>query len=69
MAKANSAYHKRDLYNEVTARILAELENHGPLLRASTIRTTQRLAVPTADAMSCCFGWQLNAMATQRHAI
>lgn len=26
MAKANQAYHKRDLYSEVTARILAELE-------------------------------------------
>jgi antirestriction protein ArdC len=26
MAEANPAYHKRDLYNEVTARILAELE-------------------------------------------
>jgi antirestriction protein ArdC len=27
MAKANSAYHKRDLYSDVTSRILAELEN------------------------------------------
>jgi antirestriction protein ArdC len=26
MAKANSAYHKRDLYSDVTSRILAELE-------------------------------------------
>jgi hypothetical protein len=25
MAKANQAYHKRDLYSDVTARILAEL--------------------------------------------
>ena len=27
MAKANGAYHKRDLYSDVTARILAELES------------------------------------------
>ena len=26
MAKAEKAYHKRDLYSEVTTRILAELE-------------------------------------------
>ena len=26
MAEANAAYHKRDLYSDVTARILAELE-------------------------------------------
>jgi antirestriction protein ArdC len=26
MTKANGAYHKRDLYSEVTTRILAELE-------------------------------------------
>jgi antirestriction protein ArdC len=26
MTKANQAYHKRDLYSEVTTRILAELD-------------------------------------------
>jgi antirestriction protein ArdC len=63
MAKAEQAYHKRDLYSEVTTRILAELEtgaapwiNHGPQQPGIIILTTQRLAGLTADAMSFCFG-------------
>jgi len=31
MAKANAAYHKRDLYSEVTTRILAELTRAQPI--------------------------------------
>jgi hypothetical protein len=32
MAKATHAYHKRDLYSDVTARILAELETGAVIL-------------------------------------
>ena len=40
MAKAEQSYHKRDLYSDVTARILAELQTG---------------AAPLAQAMVCKF--------------
>ena len=53
MTKAKGAYHKRDLYSDVTTRILAELQtgaapwvNPGPQHPDLIILTTQRLAGP-----------------------
>ena len=41
MTKANGAYHKRDLYSEVTSRILAELERRCSTMDQTMVRNTR----------------------------
>jgi len=46
MAKANQAYHKRDLYSDVTARILAELESGAtPLIKPWSATPAQTMTL------------------------
>ena len=67
MAQATQAYHKRDLYSEVTGRILTELETAlphgsslGPQLRGLIIPTMQHRADLIVAATSSCCGWHSN---------
>ena len=41
MTKANPAYHKRDLYSDVTSRILSELADRCSTLDQTMVRNTR----------------------------